>query len=126
MSIKRKAYLMAIFLLVFQSQASGLTTKASWYSEASCKKEGTSGTHTASGERFDEDAMTGAMWDIPFGTIVKVTNTSTSKYVYITINDRGPSRKLVKKGRIIDLSKGAFKKIADLKQGIISVKVEIE
>jgi rare lipoprotein A len=98
---------------------------ASYYTVASCKREGTSGIWTASGERFDENALTAAMWDVPFGTLVKVTNLYNSKSVIVKINDRGPSRKLVKQGRIIDLSKGAFLKLSALRTGIIAVKVEI-
>ena len=98
---------------------------ASYYTVASCKREGTSGIWTASGERFDENALTAAMWDVPFGTLIKVTNLYNSKSVIVKINDRGPSRKLVKQGRIIDLSKGAFLKLSALRTGIIAVKVEI-
>jgi rare lipoprotein A len=98
---------------------------ASWYSAKSAQSEGTSGVWTASGERFDEDALTAAMWGVRFGTRVRVTNLRNGKSIIVEINDRGPSRKLVKKGRVIDLSKGAFKAIAPLKSGVIPIRVEV-
>jgi len=97
---------------------------ASWYSYASCKKEGTSGIYTASGEKFDENAYTCAIWGVSFGTILKVTNLANNLSVEVRCNDRGPAKRLVKKGRICDLSKGAFSKIADLQSGIIQVSIQ--
>ena len=101
------------------------TYTASYYTYRSCVREGTSGVWTASGERFNENDLTAAMWGVRFSTLVKVTNLTNGKTVIVRINDRGPSKRLVRKGRIIDLSKGAFLRIADLKRGVINVKVEV-
>lgn len=101
---------------------------ASYYTYDSCVREGTWqkwGGLTASGEHFDENALTAAMWGVPFGTRVKVTNLENNMSIIVTINDRGPSKKLVRRGRVIDLSRGAFEKIADLKEGVIKIKVEV-
>lgn len=57
---------------------------------------------------------------LPFGSYVKVTNRDNGKSVIVVINDRGPFGK----GRIIDLDKVAFEKIASLGAGVIDVKVE--
>lgn len=98
---------------------------ASYYTYKSCVREGTSGVWTATGERFDENAMTCAMPDRKmFGKYVKVTNLVNGKSVVVRVNDYGPNKKLVKQGRVVDLSKGAFAKIASLKQGLIKVRVE--
>lgn len=97
---------------------------ASYYTYESCKREGTSGIWTASGERFNENDLTCAMWKVKFGAFLKVTNLANGKSVIVRCNDRGPAKRLVKKGRIIDLSKGAFLRIANLKDGVIKVKVE--
>lgn len=97
---------------------------ASWYSYQSCRKEGTNGRITASGKKFDENDYTAAMWDIPFGTKIKVTNRQSGASVVVMVTDRGPAKRLAKKGRIVDLSKTAFAKIADLTQGIIPVRIE--
>jgi uncharacterized protein YabE (DUF348 family) len=57
---------------------------------------------------------------LPMGSYVRVTNTGNGKSVIVRINDRGPFGK----GRIIDLDKVAFAKIADLGTGVIQVKME--
>ena len=97
---------------------------ASWYSVESCIKEGTSGVWTASGERYTNEGLTCAMRLRDFGKYYKVTNLDNGKSVIVKHNDFGPNLKLYKKGRIIDLSKGAFEKISSLKKGIINVSVE--
>lgn len=102
-----------------------LIGRASWYSYESCRKEGSNGRITASGKRFNENDYTVAIWNFAFGTKLKVTNLSNGLSVEVVVTDRGPAKRLVRQGRIIDLSKAAFAKIADLKVGIITVKVEI-
>lgn len=57
---------------------------------------------------------------LPMGSYAKVTNPANGKSVIVKINDRGPFGK----GRIIDLDKVAFQKIASLGAGVINVKVE--
>lgn len=97
---------------------------ASWYSVDSCLKE--SGQYVmANGERLRDDVYTCASWDYPFGSVLRVTNLATRKYIMVKVTDRGPARRLYKKGRIIDLSKRAFSEIADLKQGLIQVEVKL-
>jgi len=91
---------------------------ASWYSCAE-----TSGV-CANGSKLDDNALTCASWDFPFGTNLCVTNNKNKKSIVVKVTDRGPSMKLYEKGRKIDLTKGAFEKIADLKNGIIAVSVE--
>jgi rare lipoprotein A len=114
----------AIVLWFVLAKIAGAET-ASYYTYQSCVREGTSGVWTASGERFNENDLTAAMWGVKFGTLVKVTNLANGKSVVVKINDRGPSKRLVKKGRVIDLSKGAFLRLANLKAGVIKVKVEV-
>jgi rare lipoprotein A len=79
------------------------------------------GQGTASGERFDPDAMTAASPSLPFGTRVRVTNVATRESVVVRINDRGP----YSRGRCLDLSRGAFAKIANLSAGVIDVRYEV-
>ena len=78
-----------------------MKTKASWYGPGFHKRK------TANGERYNMYAMTAAHREIPFGSVVKVTNLKNNKSVLVTINDRGP----VPKDRGIDLSKAANEKI---------------
>ncbi len=75
---------------------------------------------TASGERFNQFAMTAAHKALPLGTMLLVTNLENGKSVKVKVNDRGPFIK----GRIIDLSRSSFAKIGDTEEGILSVKIE--
>ncbi len=99
--------------------------KASWYSRASLKKEGTwkhGEQKMANGQRFDENALTCAARLYPLGTHLLVTNQKNGRKVRVVVTDRiGPRFAKTR----IDLSKGAFAKIADLKTGIIQVRVEV-
>ncbi len=113
------------FFMAFVVPKIAKAEEASYYTYQSCVKEGTSGVFTASGERFNENDLTAAMWHAAFGTLVRVTNLANGKSVVVRINDRGPARRLVKRGRVIDLSKGAFMRIANLKEGVIKVKLEL-
>jgi len=93
----------------------------SWYTRESCIREGCSGI-MANGKIMENDKLTCASWKYKFGTVLKVTNIENDKYVLVTVTDRGPSKKL--KDRVIDLSRGAFKKICSLQNGLCKVKVE--
>lgn len=88
---------------------------ASWYGP------GFSGKRTASGERFNTDALTAAHNTLPFGTEVQVTNLKNMKSIIVRINDRGP----FVRGRIIDLSKAAAKKIGLVGSGTASVELAV-
>jgi len=79
------------------------------------------GRPTASGEIFDINKMTAAHKKLKFGTYVRVTNLKNGKTVKVKINDRGP----FVKGRVIDLSPAAARKIDMMKDGIVDVEVEI-
>ena len=91
---------------------------ASWYSQ---DDPGILLT-TANMERFDDSQLTCAIWDMPFNSILKVTNLKNNKSVIVRVNDRGPAKGL---NRAIDLTKAAFSKIADLEKGLADVSVEI-
>ena len=80
-----------------------------------------SGPITANGERFNENAFTCASMDFKFNTLLRVINIENGKSVIVRVNDRGNFKK--KYGRIIDLSKGAFKSISPLSKGVIKVKI---
>ncbi len=74
-----------------------MKTKASWYGPGFHKRL------TANGERYNMYALTAAHKELPFGSVVKVTNLDNNKSVIVTVNDRGPFHG----GRGIDLSKAA-------------------
>ncbi|MBE9117852.1 septal ring lytic transglycosylase RlpA family protein [Lusitaniella coriacea LEGE 07157] len=88
---------------------------ASWYGP------GFHGRRSASGERFNQNAMTAAHRTLPFGTFVRVTNKNNGRSVVVRINDRGPFIR----GRIIDLSVGAAKEIDMYSSGVAPVQVEV-
>ena len=79
------------------------------------------GRRTASGERFDMNAMTAAHKTLPFGTLVQVTNPRTGASVIVRINDRGPYAH----GRTIDLSRAAAQQIGIVQRGHGSVELEL-
>ena len=74
---------------------------------------------TATGERVVASGMTAAHRTLPFGTMVRVTNTGNGKSVVVRINDRGP----FVKGRIIDLTPGAARAIGIAGLGKVTVDV---
>ena len=76
---------------------------------------------TASGERFNQLALSGAHKTLPLGTKVRVTNLKNNRSVVVRINDRGPFID----GRIIDLSRYAFSKIGDTEKGLLNVRIEV-
>ncbi len=76
---------------------------------------------TASGERFNKQAMTAAHKTLPLGTRVRVTHLASGRAVTVRINDRGP----YKPGRIIDLSEAAAKELLMTDAGLAKVRVEV-
>jgi peptidoglycan lytic transglycosylase len=78
-----------------------------------------SGSKTASGQRFNENAMTAAHRSLPFGTRLRVTHNGRS--VVVTINDRGPFIK----GRVLDLSTGAARAVGLTSAGVGRVTAEV-
>ena len=95
--------------------------RASWYSE----QDPGINIHTANMEIFDDSGLTAAMWDVPFNQLIKITNLENGKPVIVRVNDRGPHRRFVRQGRLIDLSKGAFQSIAQLNKGLINIQLEL-
>jgi rare lipoprotein A len=79
------------------------------------------GRRTASGERYDQDAMTTTHQTLPFGTRVKVTNTRSNKSVVLRVNDRGPTQQ----GRIVDVSRRAARSLGFVRQGLVDAKLEV-
>ena len=89
---------------------------ASWYGRSSPGVR----RYTASGEVFDDTKKICASWNFSFGTRLKVTNLENGKSVICRVNDRGPHKRL---NRLIDLSRSAFREIADLEQGLVPVMI---
>jgi len=90
------------------------TGTASWYGQPF------HGRKTASGERYNMRKMTAAHKTLPFGAMVKVTDLETGRSIKVRITDRGPYAK----GRIIDLSRKAAKKLGMYERGVTRVRIE--
>lgn len=82
------------------------------------------GIYTASGEKFNENKLTCAMRRRDFGKYYKITNRENGKSVVVRHNDFGPNKRLHDKGRVVDLSKQAFKQIAKLDKGVIKIRIK--
>jgi rare lipoprotein A len=91
------------------------TGTASWYGRPH------HGRTTASGERFDMNALTAAHRTLPLGTRVRVTNLGNGRVVDVRINDRGPTRT----DRIIDLSYGAARALGAVGDGVFPVRISV-
>jgi rare lipoprotein A (peptidoglycan hydrolase) len=116
-------WLFILLCLTVRANAETVSLKASWYSDASLKQEGTWKTSKgimANGKQFDETKLTCATRLYPLGARLRVLNVRNGKTVIVTCTDRIGKR--FAKTRI-DLSKAAFEKIAMLKEGLISVEV---
>ncbi|WP_332777091.1 septal ring lytic transglycosylase RlpA family protein [Polaromonas sp.] len=85
--------------------------QASWYGPRF------HGRRTASGERYNQHAMTAAHKTLPFGTLVRVRSLRTGREVDVRINDRGPYAK----GRVIDMSRAAAEALGMLGLGVKDV-----
>ena len=90
------------------------TGMASWYGTEQ-------GRHTASGERFNAYGLTAAHRQLPFDTIIRVTNNLNGNSVELRINDRGPWRH----GRILDVTDAAADILDMKKAGTVPVTIEV-
>lgn len=88
---------------------------ASWYGP------GFDGNLSASGERFNQNALTAAHRNLPFGTLVMVKNLDNGRTVVVRINDRGP----YVGNRVIDLSAGAASVLGMMSSGVARVEIEV-
>jgi rare lipoprotein A len=77
------------------------------------------GRKTASGERFNNNAMTAAHRSAPFGSQIRVTNLANGRSVVVRVNDRGPWVR----GRIVDVSGVAARQLGMTGRGLTRVRV---
>jgi rare lipoprotein A len=107
-----RALILAAAVLAASPARADYTGTASWYS---------SGWLTASGERFNRHALTAASRTLPFGTRVLVTRRDDHRHVIVRINDRGPFRR----GRVIDLSEAAGRRLGIARAGVAHVTIQV-
>lgn len=111
--------LKSIFLIVSLTLSSFFVYGQATSGKASYYSNRLHGSRTSSGERYNKDSMTCAHKKFPFGTWLKVKNFRNNKEVFVRVNDRGPFIK----GRIIDLSYAAAKKLNIIGHGVAKVEV---
>ncbi|MDB1109636.1 septal ring lytic transglycosylase RlpA family protein [Pseudomonas extremaustralis] len=119
--MKRLLGLLAVFSLL-AGCASGLINPNGYDETGTASYYGAKhhGNKTASGEPFNQHALTAAHRQLPFGTQVKVTNLDNDKSVVVRINDRGPHTR----GSLIDLSRKAAEQLGMLGSGTARVRVQ--
>ncbi len=88
---------------------------ASWYGSQF------HGRKTANGEVYDMYGVSAAHRELPLGTVIDVRNLDTGKEVRVRVNDRGP----FKRGRILDLSYGAAKKLGMVEAGLARIELRV-
>ena len=96
----------------------GVVGYASFYSYECANKP------MANGRIFDPEKRTCASWFYKFGTVLLVKSLDTGRETEVVVTDRGPNKRLVKEGRVIDLSKRAFQDICSLEKGLTKVAIE--
>ena len=111
-----KKFLSVIALMSAFTATDALAAVVSWYGP------GFHGRKTASGERFNQNAMSCASNSHKFGTKLKVTNLKNNKSVICKVNDTGG---FSKHGVTLDLSKAAFQQIASSSVGVINIKYNV-
>ncbi|WP_347157574.1 septal ring lytic transglycosylase RlpA family protein [Pontibacter chitinilyticus] len=89
--------------------------KASYYSRK------LQGHKMANGKPYRHGRMTAAHKQLPLGTKIKVTNLETHKSIKVRITDRGP----FVKGRIVDLSEKAARRLHSIKAGVVPVRIKV-
>jgi rare lipoprotein A len=112
---KPKNAIVSTTLMQSGTVLSSVQGMASWYGP------GFDGNYTASGEVFNQNALTAAHPFLPMGTRVRVTNLDTGRMVLVRINDRGPYHG----GRILDLSAGAARIIGVMDSGVAPIRLEV-
>ena len=116
--------LIAISILLWCGSAQAFETQASYYDRESCIDE--SGQCTmANGKELDDEEYTFASWDFRFGEKAKITNIRNNRSVVAVCTDRGPAKRLYRKGRKIDVSLACAKSLGFVKEGLAQVKVEV-
>jgi len=124
--ILRKILFLAVFCILAGCTTAQHGPGGSWIGftetgQASFYADKYQNRKTANGKLYRHNLKTAAHKKLPFGSIVRVTNTKNGKSIDVEINDRGP----FVKGRIIDLSKSAFSRIGNTSSGLIKVKIEV-
>ena len=99
----------------YKKSEATFTGIASWYGRKF------NGRRTASGARFNMHKMTAAHRNLPFGTVLEITNLKNEKKVLVTVTDRGP----FVKNRVLDVSYEAAKRLDFVRTGIAHIRARV-
>ena len=111
----------AVGLLALVSACGSSKTAFTQSGQGSYYADKFAGRATASGVPYRPGQMTAAHNTLPFGTRIKVTNVRNGKSVKVTVNDRGPHVK----GRIVDVSGKAARKLDLIDAGVVPVQLKV-
>jgi rare lipoprotein A len=92
---------------------------ASWYGP------GFHGEETASGEIFNQRAMVAAHRTLPLGSVIRVTNLENGRRVTLRVIDRGPYGRNFRKGTVVDVSRGAARRLQFIEDGLTRVRIDV-
>jgi rare lipoprotein A len=92
---------------------------ASWYGP------GFHGQETASGEIFDQRELVAAHRTLPFGSVIRVTNLENGRRATLRVIDRGPYGRNFRNGTILDVSRGAARRLGFIRDGLVKVRIEV-
>lgn len=107
------AFTVLAFAPAVEAASSRQCSTASYYGHG----DGYAWQTMANGRPMNPEAMITAHRSLPFGTRLRVVNPDNGKEVVVTVADRGPFIG----GRSLDLSFGAFSRIASPSQGVAKV-----
>lgn len=116
---KKKAITFVSTILLTIVLAASATAQT--HGKASFYGNGVHGHRTSDGSRYHKDSLTCAHRTLPFGTLLKVTNKTNGREVIVRVTDRGP----FVKGRVVDLSMAAAKKLDMVRAGVAPVVVDV-
>ena len=111
--------IIALILITAPAYSQQQTGIASYYSYECANQP------MANGNIFDPDKRTCASWFYELGTVLVVKSLETGQATKVVVTDRGPNKRLIGKGRVIDLSKRAFQDICPLKKGLTEVVIAV-
>jgi rare lipoprotein A len=114
-------HLSIILLLLAFSACGGSKSAFTQSGQGSYYADKFNGRATASGAPYRPGQLTAAHNTLPFGTKLKVTNTRNGHSVKVVVNDRGPHAK----GRIVDVSKRAARKLDIVDAGVAPMKIKV-
>jgi len=114
-------YLFVSFMALAVSACGGSKSMFTQSGDGSYYADKFEGRRTASGAPYRGGQLTAAHNTLPFGTRLRVTNTRNGHSVKVVVNDRGPHAK----GRIVDVSKRAARKLDLLDAGVAPMKIKV-